>query len=495
VNIIKSFLLAIFLWAAPFCHADLAEHIRFQPQGKNLVGYLDIPRDRGIDQATYLYVKFALEEYVKQGVCFVLLHLDTPGGEVFASTKIADLLQKLDVEHHIPVVAVIDNWALSAGAMLAYSCRFIAVTSSALMGAAEPIMAGAEGKIESAPEKIVSALRAEFASLAKSYGRNPLLAESMVDKDIMLVKRGGDIVQLHEESAFKRNDQWITKHGKLLTLDAEQLINLKVANFQLPKQTLFSYPFFAQIPDVQVVTYSDWKIDFFAFLTHPLVASLLMMGLVIGVYMEMTHPGFGVPGVIALTSLALILISNFASQVISWLEVLFVVAGILLFLVELFILPGFGVVGALGIILILFGLIAMMLPSLSSVQFSWDFGQWNLNTIDFFEKLTYYSGALIFSFLAIVLISRYITPRLMKRSRLVLHEDQEGSRAGPENAALLVGAEGEAWSPLRPGGRVMVAGRLYDAMAEMGLIEKGEKVVVVKIQGSGIIVAKKPSTG
>ncbi len=150
----KLFIVLFFLLIGALCRADLphslqvdqsqvsnsqldkslSEHIHIH-DGNNLIGYLDIVRDKPIDQSTYLQVKFSLEEYIKRGVIFVILRLNTPGGEVFSAMKIAELLQELDTVHHIPVVAVIDNWALSAGAMLAYSCRYIAVSAQGLMGA------------------------------------------------------------------------------------------------------------------------------------------------------------------------------------------------------------------------------------------------------------------------------------------------------------------------------------------------------------------------
>lgn len=506
------YLFLLFLFFTSLGTASLSEHIHYNASGKNRIGYLDIQRDHPIDQSTYLYVKFALQEYLKEGVSFIILHLNTPGGEVFSSMKIAELLQEIDTVHHIPVVAVIDNWALSAGAMLAYSCRYIAVSKTSLMGAAEPVFQGSEGKMESAPEKIVSALRTEFASLAKFYGRNPLIAEAMVDKDIILVAREGEIVQLYSEKELntkgKNPDHLITSFGKLLTLDAEQLLALKVAEISLPRassipesrpkewpfsqSSLSSDPFFSQIPDATVIEYRDWKIDFFAFLTHPIVASLLMMGLIVGIYMETNHPGFGLPGGIALTCLALILLSNFATQAIHWLELFFLFGGILLLLIEIFILPGFGIAGVLGILLILFSLFAMMLPSIGSVEFLWNWQEWNLQALEFFNRLTYYSIALILSFVFIVISSRYITPRLFKKNRVILHTDQEGSVAGLESYALPpIGSEGEAQTSLHPGGKVKINDFFYDALTETAFIEKGEKVVVVKIQGSGIIVQKK----
>ena len=112
----------------------LENTIHYDRSGKNPIGYLRLAKDAPIQDSTYLYVKFAIEEFKKLKVPFVVLDLDSPGGEVFAALKISSELKKLDTECHIPVIAFIDNWALSAGALLAYSCRYIAITTDASMG-------------------------------------------------------------------------------------------------------------------------------------------------------------------------------------------------------------------------------------------------------------------------------------------------------------------------------------------------------------------------
>ena len=158
--------------------------------------------------------------------------------------KIAKLLQKSDIKDGIPIIAFIDDWAISAGAMLAYSCRFISVIPGAIMGAAEPILIGKDGKMEAASEKVNSALRAEFASLANFYGRNPLIAEAMVDKDKVLVVRNHNIVELRSNEEIIHSgsdpDTVITEKGKLLTLKSDEMIKLGVADFELPSINSFS---------------------------------------------------------------------------------------------------------------------------------------------------------------------------------------------------------------------------------------------------------------
>ncbi len=472
------------LWGLLLSVCFLNAEIPYHQEGVNRVGVIEIVREQAINQSTYLQVKFALEEYRKAQVAFVLLRLDTPGGEVFAATRIAEELERLDSQDHIPVVAVIDPWALSAGAMLAYSCRYIAVSPQALMGAAEPVTA--EGP---APEKINSALRAEMGTLAKSFGRNPIIAEAMVDKDLIVVSRKGEIMKLLSMSDIQKGDEIISSQGKLLTLDADQLLAHQIANFRLPiSGNLFEIPPFSKIPQVEQIHYTSWKIGFFSFLTHPLIASLLMMGLVLGFYMEMQHPGMGVPAAVALSCLALILLSHFEVQAIDILELILLGAGIILLACEVFVLPGFGIAGVLGIAFILWGAGALLLPAWGSAPFSWDPQAWSLSAWGFFHQLQWLLGSLILSALFVFVLARIFTPRLLLRSKLVLHETQEGG----ERATLPpIGSQGEVWAPLRPSGKVLIDSQLYDALSlDGGFIEKGAQVSVSKTQGNVILVSK-----
>lgn len=498
----------------------LSEYIHYDSKGPNQVGYLSIGKDRAIDQSTFIYIKFALDHFKKLKVPFVVLELNTPGGEVFAALKICDLLKQLDTNSHIPVVAFVDNWAISAGAMLAYSCRFIGITKSSSMGAAEPVIAGKEGQMESASEKINSALRSEFSNLASFYGKDPLLAEAMVDKDILLVYRDGHIVKLDDEKEIRTKDGKenpdiiITKKGKLLTLNSEQLLQYGVADFIVPpeavapitdqeksqgiwpasKNLLFQEPFFAKIPQATLVAYHDWRVDFFSFLTHPLVSSLLVMGLIIGIYMELNHPGFGVPGILGAICLALILLSSFAVQAASWLEVILLVSGIILLLIEFFVMPSFGVLGVVGILLTFGGLFALMIPHFGSADFNIDLSHLNLVALAVLNRLAWLCGALILSVIAILILARYFSYNFRLFDRLVLKGEQEGYIAGMEASSLpKLGTKGIAFTTLRPAGKVQIDDRLFDAITKGGFIERGTPIVVAKLEGSKIIVQESES--
>jgi len=492
----------------------LTEAVRYSEEGLNLIGLLTIGKDRAIDESTFLYVKFALEHYKEKGVCFVLLQLDTPGGEVFPALKICDLLQKLDTNDHIPVVAFIDNWAISAGAMLAYSSRFIGVVKSASMGAAEPITMGGDGKMETAPEKINSALRAEMSNLANFYGRNPLIAEAMVDKEMILVLRKGEIVRLENENEVRSGDQIISRKDKLLTLNAEQLIEYGVADFLVPpspvasltaqeeragewpavKNLLFQEPFFAKIPNAVILSFSDWKIGFFSFLSNPFVASLLVMGLIIGIYMELSHPGLILPAMLACICLAFLLLSHFAAEAVQWLELIILGSGILLLILEIFFLPTVGFVALLGMVLIFVGMFLLFVPSIGEVHFSFDPTQWNIAAYELVKRLGWFSAALLAALLCIALIARFLPHRFPFARRIVLKGEQDASEGFVSGIPLkllpAVGKKGAALTPLRPGGKIVIDEKIYDAFSDGEWIDPKEQVSVVRLEGNKIIVRK-----
>ena len=489
-------------------NASFKKYIKYSKTNENYIGYLHIGNERSIDQSTYIYVKFALKDFVEKGVRFVVLDLNTPGGEVLAALKIVDLLQKLDIQYKIPVVAFVNDWAISAGALLAYSCRYIAVEPGSIMGAAEPVIMGEKGQMVSASEKVNSALRAQFAALASFYDRNPLIAEAMVDKDMILVLRDHKIIQLNAMdqaiTSGPHPDTIISGPGKLLTLKGKELMELGVSDFMVKRSPadalgkremfpasespIFEETFFAGIPHGVMLDYKDWRVGFFTFLTHPVIASLLFIGLVIGLYIEINTPGFGVPGSVALGCLALILLSSFASHAINWIEIIIVSIGLILLAIELFVIPGFGITGILGIILTIIGLFALMLPGIDKLSF-FDLETFRLVGEAFIQRLAWLFGGLVFAIVVILLLARFFSDRYFRFSKLILKGEQEGYQSGiPKEMMPEVGTQGECVTPLRPAGKVHIGEDLFDAMSEGGFLKANTAVEVIKIEGSKVIV-------
>ena len=385
------------------------------------------------------------------------------------------------------------------------------------MGAAAPLVQGSSGKMEVASEKINSAIRADFANRAAFFDRNPLIAEAMVDADVILVLRQGQIVKLNAMDQMRMGpeypDQLINAKGKLLTLNSKELIDLGVADLRLfptklaeiteqeeqlqrwpfSKELLAEHPFFRDIPQATVVAYQmDWRTKFFTFLASPLISSLLFLGLIIGFYIELNTPGFGVAGGIAVTCLCLIILSSFALQAAPWLELIILLVGITLILIEIFFIPGFGFTGILGIILASGGLFGLLLPSLKDVHFELDTATLNAAGIYFFKRLAWLCGTLVVAVLIIALLWRVVMPKFGLFKRLVLKGEQEarlGYVAGADPAHLpKIGALGEVIAPLRPAGKVMIDDTLYDAISRGNFIDAGQKIEVVNIEGSKIVV-------
>ncbi|MEI8365404.1 MAG: NfeD family protein [Parachlamydiaceae bacterium] len=497
---------------------QLKSHITINPSGPNFIGHILIgDHSEGINQSTWLYVKKALDYYKKSKPLFVILELNTPGGEVFAAQIISDALKELDTQMDIPVVAYINNWAISAGAMLAYSSRFIVVTKDGSMGGAEPVIEGTEGGMTTASEKINSVIRTDFANRARFFDRDPLIAEAMVDKDMILVIRDGHVVKLDNDSQIRTQapnpDKLLSPKGKLLTLSAEQLTTLGVADLMVPptkvvplteaekesgkwpasKSALFHLPFFDTIPNASIDSFQmDWKTRFFAFLGSPFISSLLVLGLIIGFYLEVTTPGFGLPGTVAVLCLFLISLSSFSLEIANWLELVLLLTGVSIIIVELFVLPTFGLLGFIGIVLFLVGLFGMLIPGVGAVDFEFDTLSLNAAGQAFLERLGWLCGTLLVAVAAIVFLLRYLTPKTMGFNRFVLYGgEQTGyTSAGDLKDFPAPGKKGKAETTLRPAGKVVIHGKPYDAISRGSLIEKGDSIVVVGIDSGTLIVTK-----
>jgi len=286
---------------------------------------------------------------------------------------------------------------------------------------------------------------------------------------------------------WQPSDQVLVTRGELLTLDAHQLLECGIADFLLPstatlritpgqeeigewpatQSPLFKYPFFAAIPYAEIIYYHSWKVDFLAFLTSPIINVLLMIGLIMGFYLDKRYRVFAI-------CLIVILLSQFAIGTVHWMEAIIVAAGILSILFRFF--------SAAGLVLVLLGLLSILVPH--HIHFSWNWHRWDLPTVQAMRLLFYYLGAIFIAWIAVILV-RFAAPRYRKRKESLSSAVSTPVQLPP------IGSEGEAFTSLRPGGKIQFQFQLYDAISEGSFIEKGEKVIVKKIRENTIIVAKK----
>lgn len=500
---------------------SLQTKLTYNKQGENRIGYIAIEgKQDAIGQSTWLYIKKALDYYRKNRPICIVLKLDTPGGQVFASQQISDALKAIDLEEGIPVIAFIDDWAISAGAMIAYSCRYIACVQQASMGAAQPVLQSPQGTMQEASEKVNSAIRTDFANRARLFGRNPNLAEAMVDKDIILVWRHGEVVRLDSMDQLRRKgiepDEVITPKDKLLTLSGPQLFRYGVADLLMTQQKLvpisgsekeagkwpasklllFHAPFFNQIPHAVVDSYKmDWKTQLFVWLASPVISSLLFFGLLMGLYVEFNTPGVGLPGAVALVCLLLIALSSFSLEIANWLELILLLAGALLVALEFLLLPTGGFLAVVGLVAFALGLFGMLLPAdLGQVDFAPDHGSLNAAGEVVLEKLALLSFSLILAVFFMVLFARYLAPQMGRYSCLVLSGGEQEANEGyvafvPKAPMPLAGALGRVSSALRPAGKIIVGQEEYQAIsASSSYIGEGEQVRILYQSGPSLYV-------
>ena len=491
---------------------EFEKRIHTKKDGPNLIGYLDIKKEYHINQSTLLYVKYALQHYKKLGVSFVIVKINSLGGEIFQAAKIVDLFQKFDINEGVPLIAYLDEQAIATSAMLALGCRFIAVNHSSLMGGGFP--GESKFKIEASSEKLRAFLKAEFVNLAKFYRRSPLLAEAMVDPYVVLVDRKGEIKKLSNESQIRldreENDTVLTKEGHWLLMDSASLLKYGIADFEVEPETqvqrglskrwpfekspLSKQPYLATIKDATVVHYDNWKVIFLSFLTHPAVSSVLFVIVVLSFYLQINTPGFNASGGVGLIALGLLILCSFAIQAISSVVLILLALSICLILIEIFLIPGFGSVGILGIALCIICLFMLLLPGLEKFSLL-DFESFTFAAGSLISRLVWLVCSMLFSFIAILLIKRLFQHKFINLKKRVLRKEQIGDldflERFEEQTLPKIHSIGITHCILRPIGKVIINDRMYEAITyHHETIGKKKEIVVVKHENGRVVVVE-----
>ncbi|MBK6679232.1 MAG: hypothetical protein IPG53_03995 [Ignavibacteriales bacterium] len=244
------------------------------------------------------YLKRALDQAEKDNADALLVEINTFGGRVDAATQLKDIL--LDAK--IPTIAFVNKRAVSAGALITLACKKIAMAPGSTIGAATVV--DQEGKKGS--EKYQSYMRAEMRSTAQKNGRDPKIAEAMVDERIII--------------------PGLVDSTQLLSLDDKEALQYKIADTVVNSVNEALAAFGFKDPTIIVIK-SNWAEEFVKFLNHPIISSLLIMLGLAGIYTEIKTPGFGVPGILGITFLALFFGSSLILDLATWFEILLFYSG------------------------------------------------------------------------------------------------------------------------------------------------------------------------
>ena len=413
-----------------------------------------------IDLGLAPFVDRVMREAQANNAAAVVLQINTFGGRVDAAVQIRDALLKSPVTS----IAYIDTRAISAGALISLAANAIVMAPGGTIGAATPVMStGTETQPTS--EKTVSYVRKEFSATAESRGRDPLVAEAMVDTDVVI--------------------PGVTARGKLLTLTTEEALKLDIADFEAATLTVALEKL--GLKGAQIVdTSTNWGEKVVRFLTNPVVSSLLVSIAMIGIIVEVRTPGFGVPGAIGVSSLGLFLWGHWIVNLVGWEELLLAAAGIGLLLVEAFVLPGFGIAGILGILAILAALV------MSTV------GE-GVSTQGIIAAASRTALSLLVALIASAVMLKFL-PKTKFGRQLVLDTDlsaETGFTSEPLVEHELVGKVGIAMSTLRPAGVADIDGKRIDVVSDGEFIDPGEPVRVDRVDGNRVVVrhvVDKPGT-
>jgi membrane-bound serine protease (ClpP class) len=411
------------------------------------------PIEGVIDLGLAPYVQRVLDEAAAAGAAAVVLEINTFGGRVDAAVQIRDAL----LNSRVRTVAFVNKRAISAGALISLAAEKIIMAGGSTIGAATPVQGGQPGAAaQPAGEKTVSYVRKEFRATAENRKRPLLLAEAMVDADVAI--RG------------------VIEKGKLLTLTTEEALKHKVADMRADTLAGALQQLGLGGAELRRAT-PNWAENLVRLLTHPVVSSLLVTVAMLGIIIEIRTPGFGIPGGLGISSLALFLWGHWIVQLAGWEELLLALAGVALLLLELLVIPGFGIAGVLGILALIAGLVLSMLGPGDAPQVIMAAG----------ARVVF---AMLFALGASLILLRYM-PRLPFGQRLVLRtglDATSGYASAPESDQRWLGRIGRTRSTLRPAGIAEFDGQRIDVVSDGELIDTGQPIRVIRVDGNRIVV-------
>jgi membrane-bound serine protease (ClpP class) len=425
-----------------------------------------------IAKSSWRVMQEAFREASELQADYILLHLNTYGGML----NIADSMRTRIINCSIPVLAFIDNQAISAGALISIACDSIYMRPGANIGAATVV--DQTGAV--VPDKYQSFMRSTMRATAESHGkdtlitgndtiikwhRDPHIAEAMVDPTIVV--------------------EGIDDSTKVLTFTAEEAIKNGycegLAN-NIPEVLKK-----AGITLYKLKEYKPTGVDkIIGFLLKTVVQGILIMIMIGGIYFELQTPGVGFPLIAALTAALLYFAPLYLEGLAQHWEVLLFIVGLALVILEIFVIPGFGLAGISGITLIVAGL---TLSLVDNVSFHFE-GTKALGQLAKAFFTVVISVFLAFT-LAILSTKRLAFSKAISGLALDKVQDhKEGYISTDLRQKDMIGKTGIAYTMLRPSGRIEIEGEIFDAKAEIGYIDKGEKIRVIRDETGQLYVVK-----
>ncbi|MFC3196309.1 nodulation protein NfeD [Parapedobacter deserti] len=401
-------------------------------------------------------VKNAYAEAEKRNVDLVLMEMNTFGGMV----NFADSIRVRILDSPLETVVFINHNAASAGALISLASDRIYMSKGSSIGAASVV--DQSGQV--LPEKHQSYMRGLMRATAEAKGRDPRVAEAFVDGDV-------DVPNLKPP-------------GKVLTLTSSEAVKINLAEAEA--SSIADVLAAEGITEPQLTQHQVTAIDrIIAFLINPAVSGVLILLIMGGIYFELQTPGIGFALVVAAIAAVLFFAPLYIQGLADNWEIALFIVGLMLIALELFVIPGFGVAGILGIACVICGLAFSMVIN---DYFNFSIGEPGM----LFNSFLLVTASMIGATVIMVIFGKSLL-RTRAFKRLVLQDEQrsaEGYTSSVKDVSM-VEKEGIAKTVLRPSGKVEIDGRWYDAVALDGFIDIGEAIYVEKHENYNLFVRKK----
>ncbi|MGB9623904.1 MAG: NfeD family protein [Phycisphaerae bacterium] len=475
----------------------------------------------------------------------IVFDLNTPGGVALTALKICTRIKNLEPIH---TVAWVNPDAYSAGAIIAMACDEIVMSARSKIGDCQPIMIGPEG-VSAIPQdveaKFNSPLIEELQDSSNRHGYDMNLCLAMVRPGIELYwvenaktgerrfvrprerdrlfgiesaatgtsraaeparDEGGkatsprDVPGEFVSDEVSRTDwryvksapplakvpQPIVGRNELLTMGQDAAIAYGFARAKVSSEAELREFLGIRGPITRLgYTWTERVVDW---LSSPMVRGVLFILMMLGAYVEFNHPGLSVPGVVALLCLITFLGAPYLTGLAKAWEILVIICGVGLLLLELFVIPGFGITGVAGIVLVLVGFIATFMPDDPGPIYRPEFN-YTVNGVK--TGLWVIALGLTASIAGMVMLSR-VMPRAPYIRKLIPPNPTPESVAVDDvlRDVASVGDIGRSEGPLRPAGKARFGATLVDVVSDGEFVGPGERVEVIDRQGARIVVRR-----
>ncbi|WP_379138253.1 nodulation protein NfeD [Paenibacillus sp. sgz500958] len=404
-----------------------------------------IPVDQEIERGLQSFLKRGFEEAANYGAVLIVLEIDTPGGLVDSAEEIGSMVR----ESEIPTAAYIKGDAASAGSYIALNANHIIMKPGSMIGSAS--LVNMTGKAVSDP-KLVSYWKSKMVGAAALNGRDPEIAAGMTDSNIVVDKPELGV----------RKDK-----GQIIALTSDQALMAGYADgiADTPEQAISSLGYSTE--DIFRVEHTGAE-KMSRFLTNPIIMTLLLFIGIAGIVIELIVPGFGAPGIIGIVAFVLYFFGNYVAGFAGAETWLLFILGLIMLVMELFV-PSFGILGLLGS--------ASLIAGVVRAAYSFTHALFSLG-------IAFAGATVVIIAVAVLFKERGVWNRFILKESLT----KDRGFVPVQEKIMLIGGKGTSITPLRPSGTAIIEGERVDVVTEGGFIAANLSVIVVKVEGSRIVV-------